>query len=140
MTRKKLPAVRNSKGHFVKGHSGNPSGRTERLLPDGQGGFISRTQLFQRDVVEAHGILLQIIRDPKAKDRDKLMGIKMLMDRALGTAKQEISITTEDEASDSPIDLGSLPLDVLRVLAEAARLNHGTIIDVDSDDDDEDHD
>lgn len=126
-------ALRNEKGHFIKGHSGNPTGKAARMIPDGEGGWITPTELFQRDVAEAHQILLKVIRDPKAKDRDKLMGIKLLMDRALGTPKQQISVVDDSDESSAPIDLGKLPLDVLLALRKAARLDDTDIIDIEPD-------
>jgi len=103
------------------------------MVPDGEGGWISPTVLFQRDVSEVRDLLLKIMRGEKTKDRDKLMAANLILNRALGTPKQAISIVDDTDESKPPIDLGALPLDVLKALAIAARLDNGTIIDMELD-------
>ena len=119
MSKSKSIVPRNEKGHFLKGQSGNPTGRPLRMLPDGKGGFISRTELFQRDVVEVVETLMTIVRDPKSKDRDKIVAGKILIEHAFGAPKQHVDLTDHTTDNVRTIVADDIPLDELRKLVNA---------------------
>lgn len=136
LTPPKVPTVRDDRGKFVKGISGNPGGRPKRGLPDGLGGIIGRIELFEQNVVEVRDKLLSIVRDPKAKHRDQIAAGNILLNRALGVPKQQINLSLEDDKEESIYDMDSLPLDVLEKLVLATKAEYsGQIIDVEPDSD-----
>ena len=111
------PAVqRDAKGYFLKGQSGNPSGKPKLKFDDGKGGQISAGDLFRRNAAEVHERLLAVIRDASTPAPALISAIKEYHDRAYGRPPQAVAITaTRDESLD--LNMAALSDDQLRAIA-----------------------
>lgn len=77
------PNSRNSAGQFVKGSSGNPNGgRPVNPIK----------QFMKEDVTAARAFLKSVIDDPDAKTSDRIECAKVLLDRHLGKARQDVDL------------------------------------------------
>lgn len=101
MSDNKLPAKRNERGQFVKGVSGNPTGKSPRLYPDGNGNMVSEQELFRQYVPEVLDIVITNLRDPDIKGAVLHNLAKLVFDRGLGTAKQQIQHTVGPDMGDA---------------------------------------
>lgn len=71
---------------FVKGQSGNPSGR-----PKGAKGLAERIRLKTRNLQDLVDTMVQIAQN--GEDSDRINAIKWLADRALGRVADSVSIS-----------------------------------------------
>lgn len=69
---------------FVKGQSGNPTGRPKKVLPDGR----SLIDIAKEHTVDAVDCLVEVLRDKKSPHR--VSAATALLDRGWGRPKQEI--------------------------------------------------
>lgn len=90
---------RNSKGHFLKGESGNLSGR-----PVGGKGLAEYIRSISNNLFDYVDILDKAVKSPNTKFSDKIYCIRELLDRSLGKAAQTIHQT-----GDLDIVIGNLP-------------------------------
>ncbi|HEV2816151.1 MAG TPA: hypothetical protein VGW40_02870 [Allosphingosinicella sp.] len=113
----KAPEIkRDKKGGFLKGFSGNPSGKPKTLFDDGKGGQISAGDLFRRNATEVHERLLAVIRDPATPHAPLISAIKEYNDRAYGRPAQALAISTKrDESLD--LDMTNLSDEQLAALS-----------------------
>lgn len=72
---------------FVKGQSGNPSGRPK--MPK------EVKEAFKAASPEALKTLKKILTDPAAKDSDRIRAAEIILDRAYGKPAQAVDITTD---------------------------------------------
>ena len=73
---------------FVKGQSGNPTGRPKIVLSSGE----SLTDLARRHTAEAVGCLMEIIRDAEAPHAAKTTAALGMLDRGWGRPAQSVTI------------------------------------------------
>lgn len=90
---------------FVKGQSGNPSGRAKTLLPDGR----SLTDLAKEHTVEAVQCLLDTIRDKSVKVSTRVHAATAILDRGWGrphqTVSADLAVVTEGAMSEEHLAL-----------------------------------
>lgn len=72
---------------FVKGKSGNPSGRPKVLLPDGR----SLTDIAKAHTDDAIDTLVEVMHDDEAPHAARVSAATSILDRGWGRPKQEIS-------------------------------------------------
>ena len=70
---------------FVKGQSGNPSGRPKILLPDGR----SLKDLAREHTEDAVLTLLDVMKDASAPKKDRIAAAEAVLDRGWGKPTQE---------------------------------------------------
>lgn len=92
---------RNEKGHFLKGESGNLSGR-----PIGGKGLAEHIRAISNDLHDYIDILDKLVRNPDTKPSDRISCIREILDRSLG--KSAISV---HQTGDMQISIG-LPKDL----------------------------
>ncbi len=71
---------------FVKGHSGNPSGRPKITLPDGR----SLKDLSREHTVDAVNTLVAVMTDEDAPHPARVSAASAILDRGWGKPVQEI--------------------------------------------------
>lgn len=78
--------ARDDSGKFIKGKSGNPSGR-----PTGSKGISMYIKEKTNNLTELIDLAYTLLYDDKTKTTDKITLINLLLCRALGTPQQFIS-------------------------------------------------
>ena len=86
--RKKAGAVRDKKGRFVKGQSGNISGRAS--IPD------DIKQAFKEASKDACELLCKIVNDDNAKDSDRIRAAEVILDRGWGKPVQAVDLDAKN--------------------------------------------
>lgn len=86
--RKKAGAVRDKKGRFVKGQSGNISGRAS--IPD------DIKQAFKEASKDACEVLCKIVNDDNAKDSDRIRAAEVILDRGFGKPVQAVDLDAKN--------------------------------------------
>jgi hypothetical protein len=76
---------------FVKGKSGNPSGRPKNLLPDGR----SLADLCKAETPKAVQALIGVLDDAQAPHSAVVSAATAILDRGWGRPKQEIEHSGE---------------------------------------------
>lgn len=71
---------------FVKGQSGNPSGRPKITLPDGR----SLVDVAREHTLDAVGTLVEVMADQEAPHPSRVSAASAILDRGWGKPKQEI--------------------------------------------------
>ena len=121
--------------NWKPGVSGNPRGR-----PRGAAGLAEYIRSITRDGAELADIAIDIARNPRARDRDRLAAVELLKDRAFGKPEQtiqlEASIKPAGPALPEP-DYESMSLADLEALDQILtraplRLPEGDVIDATS--------
>lgn len=82
-----MSAERDSKGQFIKGQSGNPSGRKK--------GVTAQVRDLSNNFEDYIKLLDQWARDENLSIKERRACIKDLLDRSLGMPKQSISAEIE---------------------------------------------
>lgn len=108
--------LRDKRGCFVPGMSGNPKGGPRTLFPDGKGGMISAGELFRQDVAVVHARLLEIIQDRTTPAGPLVTAINHFLDRALGKPTQAVTVSTDRDTS-LDHDLSELSVEQLEAIA-----------------------
>ena len=117
--------IRNEKGHFKKGVSGNPQGGNKpRLYRDILGQKFEIEELYRNEAGRVFYELIKIISDAKTPPTARVSAIKEFNDRALGKALQSVRTVRNDDQFDT-IDPTLLSDDVLAALASAKRTSQG---------------
>lgn len=88
--------IRDEKGRFMPGCSGNPGGR-----PKTPAEF---RQLAQEATTLALERVIDILKNPATKDRDVIAAAQEVMDRAYGKPSQQIEASVEDKRPDLRAD------------------------------------
>lgn len=83
---------RDAKGRFVKGTSGNPTGRP--AVP------VKAKEMLISMLPKALNVLQEIIDDPKAKQETKIRAAELVIDRNLGKAVTPVLTETVGKESD----------------------------------------
>jgi hypothetical protein len=83
------PAIRDKSGKFVKGISGNPSGR--KPIP----------QEF-KDLAEEYSVValrkvIAIINNPTSEPKDIIKGSELIISYGIGKPKQPVDVTSDDQ-------------------------------------------
>lgn len=89
---------RDEKGRFVKGTSGNPTGRP--AVP------VKAKEMLISMLPKALNVLQEIIDDPKAKQETKIRAAELVIDRNLG--KAVTPVLTETVGKDSSLTLSEM--------------------------------
>ena len=87
-----MPGIRNEKGQFVKGHSGNSPGRPK--LP------ITAKDRLVKMLPNALDTLQQLINDESAKPETRLRAAEIVLDRNLGRAVTPIMAEVVSDKKD----------------------------------------
>lgn len=127
MDKTKQLSPRDEKGHFLKGHSGNPSGRVARPIALADGRLVSRTELFQMHLGDAVQCLADVLHSEKSKDRDRIVAAKILIEHAVGTPKQHVEVNSTSDRQNANVI--AVTLDQTDVSTLKALLN-AEVIDV----------
>jgi hypothetical protein len=92
-----LPANRSETGRFIKGMSGNPSGRSKAI--------ISFKELARSHGEEALQTVINIMRSDKAKNADKLKAVEIILNRGFGLPTIAISGGMDENGDDKPLTI-----------------------------------
>lgn len=118
--------VRNEKGHFKKGVSGNPAGGNKpRIFRAASGQKFDIEELYRNEAGRIFYELVKTILDPDTPATAKISGIKEFNDRAMGKALQRVRTVRNDDNQDT-IDATLLSNEALSEIALARRLTDGT--------------
>ena len=94
---------------FVKGKSGNPSGR--KMIP------AEVKEAFRAHTMEAKDTLLEIMRDKKAKSGDRVRASEVILNRAWGTPEQSVAVS--GGLTTATVDTSKLPKEKQDALLDA---------------------
>ena len=97
--------MRDEKGRFIKGISGNPSGKPPVAA--------EVKEMFRNATIPAVQLLIDTINDIEAKQETRIRCAEIVLDRMFGKAVQPL----EAHFPTKEIDLGELTVDELRRLA-----------------------
>lgn len=78
---------------FVKGKSGNPSGRPKKLLPDGR----SLADLAKGYTEQAINALVEVLTEEGAPHAARITAATALLDRGWGRPAQSLEISGDEE-------------------------------------------
>lgn len=118
--------VRNEKGHFKKGVSGNPAGGNKpRIFRASNGLKLDVEELYRNEAGRIFYELVKTILDPDTPATAKISGIKEFNDRAMGKALQSVRTIRNDDTQET-IDVTQLSNEALSEIAQARRLTDGT--------------
>lgn len=118
--------VRNEKGHFKKGVSGNPAGGNKpRIFRASNGLKLDIEELYRNEAGRIFYELVKTILDPDTPATAKISGIKEFNDRAMGKALQSMRTVRSDDTQET-IDVTQLSNEALSEIALARRLTDGT--------------
>jgi len=105
---------------FVKGQSGNPSGRSKHRTKDGR----TLSQLAREHTEEAVNTLIEVMRDGSAPAAARVSASDKILNRGWGQAPQTITVNDDRE----PRDLSSLDeaqLEALETIRSLEALTDG---------------
>ena len=113
--------ARDSKGQFVKGQSGNPLGRAQKLPTkfDDAGFLLTGQDLFLANMDAVHDELFKLIMSKDTSPAAKVSAIKEYQERGFGKSASSLTIKRDDKGG--TVDLSDLPEDVLRQVLAAAQ-------------------
>ena len=100
---------------FVKGQSGNPSGRPRNLLPDGR----SLTDLCREHTPEAVRALVEIVGDSDAPPAARVSAADSILNRGWGRAPQAVLVVPNDRDGNTDTAMPGGLFDALAWLAAA---------------------
>lgn len=83
--------LRDGKGRFLPGQTGNAGGRPKKLQ--------EFTELAQKHTPEAFEAVVDILNDPDTKPADRLRAAEMILDRALGKPLQASQIELDTDVN-----------------------------------------
>jgi hypothetical protein len=98
---------------FVKGKSGNPSGRPHKRLPDGR----TLKEAAMEHAVLALETLAKIAQDGES-DAARVSAANSLLDRGFGKPTQPISGDEDEAPIQTAIDMSGLSLEAVREIAK----------------------
>ncbi|WP_419816144.1 hypothetical protein [Glacieibacterium sp.] len=109
---------------FVKGQSGNPSGKAKAVLPDGR----TLSELARELTIEALDVAAVIMRDPAAPHAARASVVSMILDRGWGRPAQSLTLSGDAENPlHTRVALESLSEAELRVLAKIRLEDDATV-------------
>lgn len=88
---------RNKRGQFVKGNSGNPTGRPKKKRDK------TLQELCKTHSVEAINTLVTIMKSDEVKEADRIKAAKEVLDRAYGRPRQTVEQVVEVHNIDMPV-------------------------------------
>ena len=110
--------IRNTKGQFKKGVSGNPQGRAVRLPQIEPGASVQ--ELFAMNTTQVFVELYNVIIDRNTPATAKVAAIKEYHDRAYGKSPTSL-VVRRDDNNEAEVDLSGLSDEMLRKVVNVAR-------------------